>query len=290
MLPDGWHRSAVVAPFRDELKRLVVSAFAGRPLWAWKDPRTCILLDLWKEILAELGIGLDAVAVVRHPRDVAASLGRRDGFGLEKSCGIWLSQTLAALRAVEDVRTVFIGYDAFLEDPLGQVGRCAEALGLYRPAESAAVAAAIRRSVRKDLRHNFAAATDGEPVPAPVHELYELLRPAGESGAVPDGAWFARLREIHREYTAYAGFFREDLERWPEAERRAAAAEAKAAAAEKSALIAVEEARVLDRQGREAARALEEIVSSRIWRVTGPARSVADIVQRKVRTRLPPQR
>jgi len=214
---------------------------------------------------------------------VAASLGRRDGFGLEKSCGIWLSQTLAALRAVEDVRTVFIGYDAFLEDPLGQVGRCAEALELARPGESDAVDVAIRRSVRKDLRHNLAAATDFEAVPAPVRDLYELLRQAGESPAALDGRWFGRIRELHREYAAYAGFFREDLERRPALERRAVAAEAQAAAAEKSALIAGE-------QARKAALALEEIVSSRIWRITGPARSVADIVQRKVRARNPSQR
>ena len=103
MLPDGWHRDPRVAPFRDELKRIVVAAFAGRPLWAWKDPRTCILLDLWKDVLDDAGIDLDAVLVLRHPLDVAASLGRRDGFGLEKSCGIWFCHTLAALRSIEGV-------------------------------------------------------------------------------------------------------------------------------------------------------------------------------------------
>jgi hypothetical protein len=304
VLPDGWHRSPEMAPFREELRRIVSTVFAGRPLWAWKDPRTCILLDLWKEILDELGTDLVAAVVVRHPRDVAASLGRRDGFGMEKSCGVWFSHTLAALRSVEGVRTAFIGYDDFLEDPVGQVRRCAAALGLPPPDGADEACAAIGKFVRKDLRHSRAAADALEALPAPVRELYALVRRAMEHPASCDGAFFGRIRGLHREYSGYAGFFREDLEqclaavgrldeleaRCREQHARARAAEQEASEAGRRALLAEERALALDRQRLEAARALEEIVTSRIWRITGPVRKVADILRGKTGPARPPDR
>ena len=317
ILPDGWHRDPRVAPYREELKRIVGAAFAGRPLWAWKDPRTCILLDLWKDVLDEMGTDLVAVVVQRHPLDVAASLGRRDGFGFEKSCGIWFCHILAALRSIEGVRAAFIGYDGFLEDPVGQLQRCAEALELSRPDGADEAFAAIRSFVRKDLRHSLAADDALETVPAPVRDLYDLIRREAGKSIPVDGAFFGRLRELHREYSAYAGFHREDLEqglvtagrladsearcrdylaRAAAADLKAAEAEVKAAEAvrkasesvrktseaEMRALIAEERARNFDRQRLDTARALEDVVTSRIWRITGPARRAADIVRSKV--------
>lgn len=265
MLPDGWHHAPEVTPYREELKRIVATTFAGRPFWAWKDPRSCILLDLWKDILGESGADLSVVVVVRHPRDVAASLSRRNGFGLEKSCGIWFSHNLAALRSVEGVRTAFVGYDSFLEDPVGQVRRCAEALGLTGPAKADAADAAIRMSVRKDLRHSRTTIDALEDLPPPVRELFGLLCRAAEKPASCDDVFSERIRELHREYSAYAGFFREDLERGLDA-----------LATERRALIAEEQARVL-------ARDLEKIVTSKIWRFTAPARNASDFLRGKFR-------
>lgn len=42
-------------------------------LWGWKDPRTCLFLDLWRELLPEAR----CVFLYRHPLDVALSLIRR---------------------------------------------------------------------------------------------------------------------------------------------------------------------------------------------------------------------
>jgi len=251
-LPDGWHRSPEVAPYREELKKIIGTAFAGHTLWAWKDPRTCMLLELWKEILDELGTDLVAVVVVRHPRDVAASLGRRNGFGLEKSTGIWFNYTLAALRSVQNVRTAFIGYDRFLENPVGGVQMCAEALGITLPDDTDEAFAAIRRSVRKDLRHSQATEDALEALPGPARELYLMTRQATVEPASRDSAFFARIEQFHQVYLAYAGFFREDLEHC--------------------------EPRV-----QPWARMLAQSVTLRIWRITGPARRATAYVRGKVR-------
>lgn len=330
-LPDGWQHSPEIAPFREELKCLVGAVFAGRPLWAWKDPRTCILLDLWKDVLGGLHTDLDAVLVLRHPLEVAASLGRRNGFGLEKACGIWLGHTLAALRSLEGVRTAFIWYDRYLEDPVGEVQRCAGILGLTRPTGADVTSAAIRGFVRKDLRHNLAVADDLAPVPAPVRDVYELTRAVTGKPEVVDGAFFSKVAEVYRTHSSYAGFFREDLEQCLavaagvdaaearcresdlracaaeqrlaeaglkvaeselkacEAARRALAAELRASESQRRVLVAEELARDHDRRREEAARACEEIVTSKIWRITKPLRTVADALRRTVRPVEPPE-
>lgn len=57
-----------------EKARAVAAAKAGSALWGWKDPRTCLFLELWHELLPDARY----VFIYRHPLEVALSLGRRD--------------------------------------------------------------------------------------------------------------------------------------------------------------------------------------------------------------------
>jgi hypothetical protein len=317
-LPAGWQRAPALAPLREELKRTVGAAFAGRPLWAWKDPRTCLLLEIWKEVLEELGVQLQVVFVLRHPADVAASLGKRDGFGAEKSFGVWVGHTLAALSACEGVQTAFIGYDAFLEDPDGQVRRCAAALGIPAPEGADDACAAIRAFARPELRHSRADAAALAAAPAPVRELHELVERALAGPEACDGAFFARVRQVREAHAAHAGFFREDLERCldtaarlsgmetrcREYQARAGAAVQQAAEAGQRAQVAEQQARVAEEQVRvareqaaaalrraeeqvqrhdaariAAERAFEQIAGSLIWRLSAPVRRLADLLR-----------
>lgn len=54
--------------------RELVAARRELPLWGWKNPRACLVLDLWDALLPEAGY----VFLVRHPLDVALSLWRRN--------------------------------------------------------------------------------------------------------------------------------------------------------------------------------------------------------------------
>lgn len=53
----------------------IIDSFAGAGLWGFKDPRTILLLDFWREPLAD---SLELVGVFREPVAVASSLLRRD--------------------------------------------------------------------------------------------------------------------------------------------------------------------------------------------------------------------
>ena len=96
-LPENWHLSREIAPFRGELVDLIKTHFAGRRLWAWKDPRTALLLPLWRDVLEELKIRFGCLLVTRNPLDVARSLERLHGFPTEEALGIWLNYNLAML-------------------------------------------------------------------------------------------------------------------------------------------------------------------------------------------------
>src|SRR3989304_3559700 len=132
--PEGWHKSEEAAPLRAEVKALLATHFSGKPLWAWKDPRTTVVFEIWKEAVAELGAALACLVVVRNPLDVARSHQKRDGFSLEKGFGAWFNYNLAALRAIAEVKRPFISYDRFLADWQNELKRCAAELGVEWPA------------------------------------------------------------------------------------------------------------------------------------------------------------
>lgn len=176
-LPENWHASDEMRPYRDELAKLVKTNFSGHPLWAWKDPRTCLLLPLWREVLSDLSIGLKVIFVVRNPLDVAQSLEKRNGFPLEKGLEIWFTYTLAALKGAEGLETVFVSYDSFLADWKSELKKCAEALGVEWPADEAELKEKMASFVRHDLRHSVSGLDELLAVnaPDPVIRLYGVL-------------------------------------------------------------------------------------------------------------------
>lgn len=64
--------SEILPAEREEALRLV-SRSNGHPLWGFKDPRACLFLDLWRELLPRSRF----VLVYRHPLEVVLSLWRR---------------------------------------------------------------------------------------------------------------------------------------------------------------------------------------------------------------------
>ena len=115
-LPMGWHLAEDIKPFRHELKELIRRDFSNYNLWAWKDPRTSVLLDVWKVVLAELDVELSCLYVMRNPLDVVRSFERKKCFIPDWILGVWFNYNLAALNSSSDVPRVFISYDKFMRN------------------------------------------------------------------------------------------------------------------------------------------------------------------------------
>lgn len=211
--PENWHLAPRLAGFRDELKSLVTSQFGGKPLWAWKDPRTCLLLPIWKQALADLGIELVCVFVVRSPLDVAGSLRKRDGIPSSKGFGMWFNHYVTALKDTAGIPRVFVSYDQFLESWETELRPRMSSLGLDWPAEELSLREAMGSFIKPHLRHNKSRAAELEAVPKPVRDLNDVLTNAclhpGRPGKEADLA----ANQLYSEFVSFASLFVDDLKK-----------------------------------------------------------------------------
>ncbi len=222
-LPAQWYTSEGVRPFRGELRGLVSRVFGLRPLWAWKDPRTTLLLPLWKNVLGELGIDLLCVYVVRNPLDVAKSLQHREGFPFEKSLGMWFTGNLAALHAIRDIPTIFVSYDKLLGDWEPELRRCARGLDIDWPRDDSRLREGMADFLRPDLRHSASQDLDvlSEQAPQPIIHLYRLLHAATKDAIqVSDPEVRADIERLSREFDEVSSYFRYDAQILVDSERR----------------------------------------------------------------------
>ncbi|MFC5649807.1 glycosyltransferase [Paenibacillus solisilvae] len=115
--PENWWTLPSIALLKEEIKEIIKKKFSNHKLWVFKDPRTSILLPMWKEIFNELKIEANYVITVRNPMDVVASLAKRNGYSLEKSLALWTFYTINSLYWTQDENRVIVGYDSFLDQP-----------------------------------------------------------------------------------------------------------------------------------------------------------------------------
>ena len=79
----------------------------------WKDPRLCLLLPLWRQVLPE---PVRAVLVLRHPYEVAASLSARDGVPWAWSIALWETYVRRATHDLEGLPVYVLSYADLLAD------------------------------------------------------------------------------------------------------------------------------------------------------------------------------
>lgn len=211
-LPAGWAKSEAVRSYQEELARILAKNFGGRALWAWKEPRSCLLLPLWREVLTQAEIKLSCLFVVRNPVEVAGSVMRRDGVPFNKALGVWFHYNIVALKDAAGLPTVFLSYERLVENWEPELRRCAAALALKWPKDEAKFSAAMNGFIQPGLRHNRAGADKLLTLPTPVRDLYQLLLDAS-SLPVYDHRFEEKINRLSQEFHDYAGFFPNELKR-----------------------------------------------------------------------------
>lgn len=150
-LPKGWLESEPAKEAEADIVRLVRAEFDGCPLWAVKDPRLCRFVPLWRNTLRELAIESKALIVHRDPREVVASLARRDGLPEPVSELLWLRYLKEAEQDTRGLRRCAVGYAELLEDWKAVRARIAADLSV--PLVDGA-ADAVDRFLSSALRHH----------------------------------------------------------------------------------------------------------------------------------------
>lgn len=210
----GWHRSEELLPLKKEVKALISQTFSGKGLWAWKDPRTTLLFEVWKDAVAEAGHDLACIFTVRNPLDVARSLEKRNAFPLDRSFGIWFNYNISALKATSDVRRTFMSFDRFIADWEKEIKRCSIEIGIDWPEDDSLLKKEMSKFVKPELRHSCSGLEElrGVGAPKPVIMLYEMLDGLASSSMRVDAEFNAEIDGLAEDFCSYARFFRSDLE------------------------------------------------------------------------------
>ena len=100
--------------------QLLIEEFGSASVWGWKDPRNCLTLPFWRDLLPEL----KALVIVRNPLEVAYSLRNRNedisySFGLR----LWEIYNRRLIETTKAKRRLVIEYDAFFKNAESELRR-----------------------------------------------------------------------------------------------------------------------------------------------------------------------
>ncbi len=181
-LPEGWAQDPRVAPLRARARELVAREFGGRALWGFKDPRTTLLADFWRDILPGR---IAWIVALRNPLEVADSLKRRDGFPSVLSEDLWNAYTRAAFRNAPAAERAIVHFERLLSEPAAEVERLIRTLRLPIPPPGPEAAARMREEAARDLRHHSHGLDEirgSEELRPDTCELYLRLWNGGDVG------------------------------------------------------------------------------------------------------------
>lgn len=178
-LEPGWERDPRLDSQRAAARVLLRESFAGEPLWGWKDPRTCLTLPFWRQLVPALRY----VICVRHPLDVAASLAARDEMAVDEALDLWQLYMAHAVANTLGSPRLVVSYESWFPAWEAQAERLARFVGA--PGPSPAQRAAIAEHCEPALWHHRDGRALDVPLPPETAALYDALT---ELAALPAAA------------------------------------------------------------------------------------------------------
>ena len=151
--PD-WHASPVAEGFRSRARAVIESEFGDSPLFVFKDPRVCRLLDFWIDALADCGVDARIALPIRNPLEVAASLEARDAIDPSVGLLLWLRHVLDAEYASRGHPRAFVRFDAPLGNWQPVADAMGEAFGVVWPKRSTTAGIEIESGLAPTGRHH----------------------------------------------------------------------------------------------------------------------------------------
>lgn len=206
-LPDKWWQYAEMQPYKKEIKQIIDDNFSNEPLWVWKDPRTCLMLPLWQEVLNELNINVKYIITFRNPLDVALSLKRRNDFSFVHSIALWFLYTIHAIKYTENSDRLFIQYDLLLDNWQDNVFPIVEKLGIPVPFNKEELIKSISSFIKPSLRHSYTSYSElvsHSEIPIPVINLYQLcIKVIQEPEFAFSTDFTQRINHLYSTYISY---------------------------------------------------------------------------------------
>jgi glycosyltransferase involved in cell wall biosynthesis len=167
--PDGWETSPILDDLRQKALAVIDDDFGDAKLWGWKDPRACLLLPFWQQLIPNM----QYVICLRNPVDVALSLEQRDGFTIDRSLNLWLQYTATSLKSSSGKPRSIIFYDEVLEKAEHVKRLLCKVTGNNFPPQD--TLKEINAFIDHDLRHHHTSLNrmiDNSPLTPPTKALY----------------------------------------------------------------------------------------------------------------------
>ncbi|MBT4722660.1 hypothetical protein HOB30_02795, partial [Candidatus Falkowbacteria bacterium] len=107
---------AVITEFKEKASKIVLEMDSHRP-WLLKEPRLCLLFNLWKELL-EVPV---CIHINRNPVEVANSLYTRNSIPTHTGIALWEKYNLSALEASNGLSRFVVSHNKLMKDPVSEV-------------------------------------------------------------------------------------------------------------------------------------------------------------------------
>jgi GT2 family glycosyltransferase/glycosyltransferase involved in cell wall biosynthesis len=156
--------------------RLLIAGFDSARLWGWKDPRNCLTLPFWHDLLPKLKI----LIIVRNPLEVAHSMRERNGTSYSFGLRLWEIYNRRLILAAAEQDRFVTHYDAFFNDAEAELGRIARFARL--PEDNVKSAAALIKPGRRHTHFTIDQLIDAR-VSTEILALYRALMAEAGQGA-----------------------------------------------------------------------------------------------------------
>jgi hypothetical protein len=150
--PD-WVSSPLMGGFAQKAIEMYSEEYGDANLTVFKDPRLCRLLPFWLPILRDADITPYVIIPIRNPKEVAASLTKRNGIDHYYSYLFWLRHVLEAEAGSRGVKRAFVTYNDLLESYSLVITSTEEQLGLKWPGLSVRTSEEIESHLSEQHRH-----------------------------------------------------------------------------------------------------------------------------------------
>jgi hypothetical protein len=190
-LGSNWHRldwfdarrlafGTEFAEERAHAASILKRKMTGVNVFAFKDPRTAILLPFWQAVFKNMDVEPRYLLTVRNPLGCAFSIAARDKYHPVVGVYLWARHMIEAVVQTERYPRIFVSYTRMMEDPVHELNRIAAWLDLTpTDRDNHRVSDFCKCFLDTQLRrqnYNFADLKRSVLAPSFVIELYEALQ------------------------------------------------------------------------------------------------------------------
>lgn len=116
LLPDEWWKLPDLEAIRERIACFATEELFLKPIVGIKDPRLCLLLPIWEEILKQLGIEPYYILMLRSPAEIASSLKKRNKLKSNHAAILWMNHILHAEKFTRNKARVVITFEQLVQN------------------------------------------------------------------------------------------------------------------------------------------------------------------------------